>query len=102
MRTFPDAKLIGTLIVLMLAFSLHVQGSPVALLSHQAALTNVGHGPSLPPDPDEPPAVLGHGPSLPPDPDEPPAVLGHGPSLPPDPDEPPAFGTRPELAARSR
>ena len=91
MRRFLEAKLTGTLVLLMLAcFLSYAHGYQFTNHSDQAALAGVGHGPTMPPDPDEPPAVLGHGPTMPPDPDEPPAVLGHGPTMPPDPDEPPS------------
>src|ERR1035441_5059039 len=51
--------------------------------------TLTSHGPSLPPDPWNPPSgnLTAHGPSLPPDPWNPPSgnLTTHGPSLPPDP-----------------
>ena len=57
MRTFLYAKLAGTLVLLVSAFSLnHAQGNQLTQISPQAALARVGHGPTMPPDPDEPPS----------------------------------------------
>ena len=78
MRRFLENKLTltGALILFTLAFALNsAQGSQLSQLAGKQAGGRVTHGPTMPPDPNDPPRIAGHGPTMPPDPNDPPSLV---------------------------